>query len=235
MWIRSQSDPGGEAAHPDSLDVGHGARAADGRDVSLVAVAEGLRLLAAQARLDHLGRVAPLLHGDRRDPEQLLRLAVLAEHPDHVAEREHLGMARQGQLGPHRDAPGPIDVGSRRLSQLAGERGRGHAGRPDHRAGRDALLPVFAAVLDRDAVVVDVDHRVAEQWGDAEMLERARRLVRERRRKAGEQPIDRLDEQDPALAWDRSRGSPAAACRGRAPRSGRPSRPRSARRRPRRR
>ena len=123
MWIRSQRTQAGKPLTLSPLMSATGASAADGRDVALVAVAERASAArAAQARLHHLGHVAPLLHGDRRDPEQLLRLAVLAEYPDHVAEGEDLGMPGKREVGRDRDAPSSVDLGSGGLAQLAGRR-----------------------------------------------------------------------------------------------------------------
>ena len=54
--------------------------------------------------------------------------------------------------------------------------------------------------LDGDALVVDVDDGVAEQRSDAEILERAGRLLRELRRKGGEDAVGHLHQQHSALA-----------------------------------
>ena len=101
--------PGEEAAELDALDVRDGRGAADGGQVALVAVPERRRGAALQAGADGLRRVAPLLHGDRRDAGEGDRRAVAAADADHVAEREDLGMAGQGEvrLRPSRDLRGP--------------------------------------------------------------------------------------------------------------------------------
>ena len=53
MWTNSHDEPGGEAGEADALDVGDGAGAADGREVALVAVVEGLAAaLPLSAALD---------------------------------------------------------------------------------------------------------------------------------------------------------------------------------------
>ena len=108
-------------------------------------------------------------------------------------------MPGKREVGRDRDAPSSVDLGSRGLAQLAGQRGRRHAGRPDHGARGDPLLAV-AGILDRDAVLVDVHDGVAEQRRDPQVLERASSLGRELRWEAGQQPVDRLDQQHPSLA-----------------------------------
>ena len=60
-------DPREEAAEVHALDVGDRAGAADGGEVALVGVVEGLGVAAGEAVGDHARRVAALLHGDRRD------------------------------------------------------------------------------------------------------------------------------------------------------------------------
>src|SRR5262245_21552779 len=193
-------EPRGEPTHFEALDVCDRARAADRGDVALVAVAERLVIAASLARPDDLGHVAPLLHRDGGDAQQVLRLPVLAADANHVAESEHLWMPRHCQIRCDRDASGPVHVRSRRLTEVPGERGGGHPGRPDHRAGGNALLIVLG-ILDRDAVLVDVHHGVSHERSHTEMLQRARGPRRELRREAGQQPVDRLDQQDLRLRW----------------------------------
>ena len=78
------------------MEVGYRAGAADRREVALVEVAERPDWLALEARANELGRVAALLHGDRRDAEERLEAAIAAAYADHVAERHDLGVAGEG-------------------------------------------------------------------------------------------------------------------------------------------
>src|SRR4051794_24990484 len=68
--------PGEEAADLYALDVRDGGGAADGGQVALVAVPERRRDAALHPGPDRLGRVAPLLHGDRREAGERDRPAV---------------------------------------------------------------------------------------------------------------------------------------------------------------
>src|SRR3954468_8016961 len=58
-------DPCRESAQPRNVDVRHGPRPADRREVALIAIAERLGILTAQTGLDELGGVAALLHRNR--------------------------------------------------------------------------------------------------------------------------------------------------------------------------
>ena len=116
--------------------------------------------------------MAALLHRDRREPGQRLRRA----HGDHVAEREHLGVARQREIG---------------LDGEAARRGRSR--RPRRRragaASGEAVTPaaqiaVRAGILRRRAVggadrrpsrAADADDRRVEQRRGAELAQRLRR------------------------------------------------------------
>src|SRR5439155_24325671 len=60
--------PREEPAQPDRVEVGDRAGAADGGEVALVAIVEGADFAPANPRANQLRPVAPLLHGDRRDP-----------------------------------------------------------------------------------------------------------------------------------------------------------------------
>src|SRR5215216_3274492 len=86
--------PGDEAAQSDGVEVGDRAGATDRREIALVHVAERPDRMAAEGGADNLGRVATLLHRDRRDAGQHLDAAVAAAYADHVAERQDLGVAR---------------------------------------------------------------------------------------------------------------------------------------------
>src|SRR4051812_39754155 len=68
--------PGEEAAELHALDVGDRRGPADGGEIAFVAVAERRRGAALQAGADGTRRVAPLLHGDRREAGEGDRRAV---------------------------------------------------------------------------------------------------------------------------------------------------------------
>ena len=126
-------DPRGKAAQPDPVPAEDGAEAPDGGDAAEVAVAERLGLLvAAQAAADRVRGVQAALHRDLGDTGQVVEAG-------HVADREHLGMAGQREVGQHLDPPGTVDLGPARLREHAREWRRLHARRPDDRAGGDAL------------------------------------------------------------------------------------------------
>jgi len=74
---------------------------ADRRELAFVPVPE--RLMGS-AR-DRTRRVASLLHRNRRHAVKLL-----PAHGDHVAEREHLGMTCDRQVGLDGDPPGAIGL-----------------------------------------------------------------------------------------------------------------------------
>ena len=94
---------------------------------------------------DRARDVPALLHRDRRDAVQLA-----AAHGDHVAEREHLRMPGDGQVGLDDDA-GPARSVSRSggVREQPRERRRGDAGRPDLRPRGDALALAVAALRPR--------------------------------------------------------------------------------------
>ena len=106
-----------------------------------------------------------------------------------------------------------------------------HAGGPDDGARRDAPRRAVR-VLDRDAGLVDADDGAAEHRRHAEPAQRALGLRRQRRRER-RSARGRRPRRAGCGRWrDRWCGSRGAGCRGRARRSGRPSRRRSGRRRP---
>ena len=124
-WTTSQVTQAGKPAEPRGVEVRDRPRPADRRQVALVAVPERLVVAASEPRLDELGGVAALLHRDGRDAWQVLQLAVLAVHPHHVAEREHLGMAREAtgraptETRPARSTSAPVASPRRRASDAA--------------------------------------------------------------------------------------------------------------------
>jgi hypothetical protein len=68
--------------------------------------------------------------------------------------------------------------------------------------------------LDGHGLAVHADHRALEERRDAEPPQRALRLVRERGREGREDAVDRLDEQDAALAGiDRAEVAPQRVAR----------------------
>ncbi len=113
-----------EPGHPEALEAHDGVEPRDGRHAAEIAIGERRRLLAVEPALDRVGRVDPRLHGDLGDPGE-----VVQRH--HVADREHLGMTRQGAVVEHRDPAGPV---ARRPARL-GEQAR-PAARPAHRPPR---------------------------------------------------------------------------------------------------
>ena len=134
--------------------------------------------LAGEAGADDARGVAPLLHRDRRDSGQQLRLAVRVTDADHVAEREHLGVPGQREVGLDRHPARAVELRAGELAEPAGEARSGDAGGPDHDPARDALGgPV--AVGERDAVVVDPDDRPTREHRDAEPLAASARPSRE--------------------------------------------------------
>ena len=75
-------------------------------------------------------------------------------HLHHVADREHLGVGGQGQVGADRDPAGPVELGAGLGSERGGELGGDDAGGPDDGPRRHALaLPR----RDRDRFRVDAD------------------------------------------------------------------------------
>ena len=71
--------------------------------------------LAAEPSDDGVGGVQAALHGDLADTGEPVQA-------DHVADGEDLGVSGNGEVGQHRDAPGAIDLGARRVGERLGER-----------------------------------------------------------------------------------------------------------------
>ena len=189
--------PGTQAAKPlrcTPLMSATARAAADRGEVALVAVVERRRSRRPRSRARiGAGGVAALLHRDRCHAGERHDRPVAVAHRDHVAEREHLGVARQRQVGPDGDPPGPVDLRS---------------GQPRQRGRRafDAVTPAAqidgargdalgrrCRRLDGHRLGVDIDDRVATERGDAEPLERALSACsdsdrRERRRARGRRP-----------------------------------------------
>ena len=107
----------GNAAQAEPPPAADGAEATDGGDAPEVAVAERLepRSSPAQATADRVRGVQAALHRDLGDAGQVVEA-------DHVAHREHLGMAGQREVGQRRDAPGPVDLRPARLGERARQR-----------------------------------------------------------------------------------------------------------------
>ncbi len=82
-------------------EVDHGRVAADGGEVAVVAVAEGLGRLARDAAQDVRGRGAAHLLGTGRDAGHRRRLfaGLVAHRGRQVADHADVGMARQAQVG----------------------------------------------------------------------------------------------------------------------------------------
>ena len=101
---------------PDAEGVGHGRPVPDGRHASLVEVLEGRHVpVSVEPGPDHLADVTSLLDGGLGHAGQLVQ-----RH--HVADREHLGMARQRAVGQHHDPPGAVGFRAGRLGEHAGQR-----------------------------------------------------------------------------------------------------------------
>ena len=85
--------PGGEPAEPDDVQVGDRAGAADRCEIALVAVAKRADASSPEPGGDEPRGVSPLLHRDRGHAGEGDGRPVRAANADHVAERQHLGMA----------------------------------------------------------------------------------------------------------------------------------------------
>ena len=64
---------------------------------------------------DGVGGVQAALHGHLAHAGQPVQA-------DHVADGEDLGVTGDRQVGQHRDAPGPVDLGARGVGQRLGQR-----------------------------------------------------------------------------------------------------------------
>ena len=192
--------PGDEAAQLEPFDVRHGRRAPDRREVALVAIAEWRRRgPPAQPGAHHPRRVAPLLHRDGGHAGKDCDRAIRVAHADHVAERQHLGVAGDREVGLNGHAPGAVELRSALRSQLGGHRGGRDAGGPDDGSRWDPL-GVAGAVVDRDRRIVHRHNGSPQQRGHAQPPQRARGALRQRRREARQHAIHCLDQQNAARA-----------------------------------
>ena len=114
-------------------------------------------------RLDLLGGELGALDGHLGNAREVVQR-------DHVADHEHLGMARQGQVGVDADPAGPVQRGTGLLGECRGQWAGLHSGRPDLGDRVDAAL-VAVLVLDHEAQLVHVGHHGAELYLDAEVVE----------------------------------------------------------------
>ena len=106
---RQPGHPGQRAAEMDPFEVGDGARAADRREVALVAIAKRLGLPAGEPGEQRAGGVTSLLHRHGGEPGKRLQLVAPADR-DHVAEGEHLRMPAQRQVFLHDHASRAIEL-----------------------------------------------------------------------------------------------------------------------------
>ena len=155
-----QREPAGEAQAGRGAD---GAVVADDGQAALVQVPEGARRAASgEPGADDLGCVAALLHCGGRDARD-------AVDGGHVADREHLGPARERQVAADDDPPGRVHARARGVREHARERRRRDAGGPQHGPGLDA-----AAVGELEPVGVQRGRGDPGADVDAEALEVAR-------------------------------------------------------------
>ena len=111
--------PGDEAAEPDRVQVGDRGGAADRRQVALVAVAERPGVAAAQPRAHELGRVAALLHRDRRHAGQDLTSPSGLRTRTMSPSASTSGWPGRRQVRLDRDPAGAVDLRARQLGQAA--------------------------------------------------------------------------------------------------------------------
>src|SRR5580693_6039279 len=91
----SPHGPGEDAAKVEATDLSHRMVVADLGNAALVPVAEGLARALLERALDRPGDGSSLLHG--RGAHAGHRVAVVLDE-SHVADREHLRVARQRQV-----------------------------------------------------------------------------------------------------------------------------------------
>jgi hypothetical protein len=120
---RQPRDPGEDATQPDPADVGYRSLSPDGGEGALVAVVEGSGRSPLGAILDESPGVPTLLHRYRRQARQDAGLSGdCVTDADHVADREYLRVAGQGQVGLDGHPPGSVDLGAGRLAERPGQR-----------------------------------------------------------------------------------------------------------------
>ena len=180
---------------------GHARQPADDRDVAVVAEAERLVRPAEDPAPDDAGRVRPALDPALGDARR--RLPRLPRLHGGIADDEDLGVAGHGQVGLDEDPAVAVRLGAGRLGDPTGERRREHAGRPQDGPGRDDLLGRALAGLSRSTTRTDRSSmsvtRVPVRTVDAEPLE----LAPGRRGPVGrigrQDPVHRLDQDDPGV------------------------------------
>ena len=162
--LTRQNQKAEEAVRAAAERVGDGGLVADGGHRPLVEVAErALRLLAGRPPLDLVRGVPAALDGHLRHAGELVQA-------HHVADHVHLGVPGEREVGLHVDAAGAVDLRARLLGQEPAQRAGLHARRP-HLGGRLDAADLPVAVLDRQAVGVEVgDHR-AQLHLDADLVE----------------------------------------------------------------
>ena len=102
-------EPRDQTAQAHASDVGDCRAASDRRKVALVVVAERLGVPAAQPSAYRVGRVAALLHRDRRHSGQDAGHAIGVAHAHHVAEREYLRVAGKREVGADGHSPATVE------------------------------------------------------------------------------------------------------------------------------
>ena len=123
--VDEQPEPPREYAGkpPASAEVGDGGVAADGSQISEIAVAELTQRLVAEEPEDVLDGMCPLLHRHLRHSGE--HLAILLDEGQ-VANDVDVLVARHSQVGPHQDATDAIHLDAQRPPQRRG----GNAGSP---------------------------------------------------------------------------------------------------------
>ena len=106
----------------------------------------------------------------------------------------------EAEIGLDGDPAGPVEVEAGLACELRRQVGGGDARRPDRRARGD-LLDLAVPGPDRDRVGGDVDDGVPGERCDAQLLERACRLPRERLGEARQDAVGGFDEQHARRPW----------------------------------
>src|SRR5262249_42737859 len=152
------------------LEVRHGKRPADDRNISLVPVPERFRGgLAIDPAPDEARDIPAALDCDLRDARK--QLGLLAPDTDQasgvsgncrgVADGEYIRVTRNRQVWVHFDTASPVDINV----EPPARRGGDDTGGPQHCAARDAL-----AVDDHTSFVNSLDYRIRVDF-DAELFE----------------------------------------------------------------